>query len=144
MFEECFIQPLWGYIHPHPDGHYPNRLTWEHFLGVCDLVVMSFIRTYKPLLLLHSYARSILYLRQTSIPRPYTIISLLSFPHCSSQPFQYPSVSSRAYTRLLNESIEKQTFTRKTSQPIGNLFCFHRPWLKRIQNKKVWNWLIIL
>ena len=44
-------------------------------------------------------------IRQTSIPRPYTIISLLSFHHCSSQPSQYPSVSSRAYTRLLNETL---------------------------------------
>ena len=44
-------------------------------------------------------------IRQTSLPRPYTIISLLSFHHCSSQPFQYLSVSSRAYTRLLNVSI---------------------------------------
>ena len=54
--------------------------------------------------LLLSYARSIL-------PRHYTIIYLLSFHHCSSQPSQYPSISSRAYTRLLNESIEKQRFS---------------------------------
>ena len=47
-------------------------------------------------------------IRQTSLPHPYTIISLLSFHHCSSQPSQYLSVSSRAYTRLLNENIEKQ------------------------------------
>ena len=47
-------------------------------------------------------------IRRTSIPRPYTIISLLPFHHCSSQPSQYLSVSSRAYTRLLNVSIEKQ------------------------------------
>ena len=37
----------WGYILPRLDGHYPNRLIWEHSLGVCDLVVMSFIRTYR-------------------------------------------------------------------------------------------------
>ena len=51
MFEECFIQPLWGYIPPRLDGHYPNKLIWEHSLGVCDLVVMSFIRTYRPILM---------------------------------------------------------------------------------------------
>ena len=34
------------------------------------------------------------------------------------------------------EHIETKTFTRKTSQPIGNLFCLPRPWLKRIQKKK--------
>ena len=44
MFKEWFIQPLWGYISPRLDRHYPNRLTWEHSLLVCDLVAMSFIR----------------------------------------------------------------------------------------------------
>ena len=39
---------------------------------------------------------------------PHTVISILSFHHCSSQPSQYLSVSSCAYTRLLNERIEKQ------------------------------------
>ena len=44
-----------GYIPPRPDGHYPNRLIWEHSLGVCDLVGMSFIRsTYKPILMLNT------------------------------------------------------------------------------------------
>ena len=62
---------------------------------------------YSLLLLLLSYACSILHAKPL-YPAPYTIISLLSFHHCSSQPSQYPSVSSCAYTRLLNESIEKQ------------------------------------
>ena len=47
-------------------------------------------------------------IRQTSIPRTYTLITLLSFHHCSSQPSEYLSVSSSAYTRLLDESIGKQ------------------------------------
>ena len=47
-------------------------------------------------------------IRQTSLPRSYTIISSLSYHHCSSQTSQYLSVSSRAHTRLLNERIKKQ------------------------------------
>ena len=52
-------------------------------------------------------------IRLTSIPRPYIVISLLSFHHCSSQPSQYLSISSCAYIRLLNKRIEKQTLNRK-------------------------------
>ena len=48
-FEECFIQPIGGYIPPRLDGHFPNRMIWEHSLGVCGLVAMSFIRTYRPI-----------------------------------------------------------------------------------------------
>ena len=48
-------------------------------------------------MLAQSYTPNIL----TSIPRPYTVISLLSFHHCSSQPSQCLSISSRAYTRLI-------------------------------------------
>ena len=55
-----------------------------------------------------SFVCSLNPIRQTSIPRPYTVISLLSSHHCSSQPSQYLYVSSRAYTRLLNNRIEKQ------------------------------------
>ena len=64
-------------------------------------------------------------IRQTSIPRPYTIISLLSFHHCSSQPSPYLSVSSRAYTRLWNESIEKQRLSpeKRRSQSGTCLFA---------------------
>ena len=85
-------------------------------------------------------------IRQTSIPRPYTIISLLSFHHCSSQPSQYLSVLCRAYTRLLNESIEKQRLSpeKRLSYAIENLFCLPRPWLVRIWDKKERKWLIIL
>ena len=38
-------------------------------------------------------------------PHPYTVITLLSFLHCSSQPFQY------TYLFLLNKSEVKQRFS---------------------------------
>ena len=41
---------------------------------------------------------------QTSIPRTYTIISLLSFHYCSLQPSQYLSVPSRAYTTMKTQT----------------------------------------
>ena len=81
---------------------------------------------------------------QTSIPRPYTIISSLSFHHCSSQPSQYPSVSSRAYTCLLNESIEKQRLSpeRRRSQS-GTCFVCPGPALSEFRIKrKEGDWLV--
>ena len=59
------------------------------------------------LLLLLSYACSIL-TQDIFIPHPYTVITLLSFLHCFSQPFQYLSVPNRAHTCLLNKSKVKQ------------------------------------
>ena len=75
-------------------------------------------------------------IRQTSIPRPYTVISLLSFHHCSSQPSQYLSVLSRAYTRLLNESIVKQRLSPGNVAANREPGFLSRPWLMRISNKK--------
>ena len=70
-------------------------------------------------------------IRQTSIPRPYNVISLLSFHHCSSQQSQYLSVSSRAYTHLLNESIEKQRLPPDKRRNQSKT-CLPSPWLMRI------------
>ena len=80
---------------------------------------------------------------QTSIPRPYTIISLQSFHQCSSQPSQYPSVSNRAYTRRLNESIEKQRLSpEKRRSQSGTCFVCPGPGLSefRIKSKES-DWL---
>ena len=88
-----------------------------------------------------SFVCSLNPIRQTSVPRPYAVITVLSFHHCSSQPSQYLSIPSRAYTRLLNESIrEKKTFTRLRPQPIENLDFLPSPWLIcefRIKRKKI-------
>ena len=43
----------WGYIPPRLDGHYPNRLIWEH-PRVYVLIVMSFIPTCSPILMLYT------------------------------------------------------------------------------------------
>ena len=42
------------------------------------------------------------------IPHPYTVITLLSFHHCSSQLSQYLSVPNHAHTCVLNKSKVKQ------------------------------------
>ena len=76
-------------------------------------------------------------IRQTSIPRPYTIISLLSFHHCSSQSSQYPSVLSREYTRLLNESKQKQRLSpEKHRSQSGTSFVCPSPGLSEFRIKR--------
>ena len=54
-------------------------------------------------------------------PHPYTVITLLSSLHCSSQPSQYLSVPNRAHTCLLNKRKVKQRlsphFTAANREP---------------------------
>ena len=109
-----------------------------YFVYVCDyeLFLMGKFKTHTTTTT--TFVCSLNPIRQTSIPRPYTIISLLSFHHCSSQPSQYPSVSSRAYTRLLNESIEKQRLSpgKRRSQS-GTCFVCPGPGLSEFRIKRI-------
>ena len=77
------------------------------------------------------------------IPYPYTVITLLSFLHCSSQPFQYLSFPNRAQTRPWNKKqSETKTFTSlRRSQSKTQFFGQSSGSCKFRIKRKATNWL---
>ena len=122
--------------------------TWQTVTQINTDSIIKNIKTHAISIGMNYYYYYFRMLAQSYTPNLYTlplyynffiILSQLSTlsTHNSSQPSQYPSVSSRAYTRLLNKSLEKQRLSpEKRRSQSGTCFVCSGPGLNEFRMKR--------